>query len=101
MSSVGHILSTLGKVIGRVLLTAIICLVIGFVVVIGAVFTRHTPSTFDYIGAVLVGILLAYAGGLTVLAIAAVSAAFDVARGAVGDVEKGVGAVARGVEGRK
>ncbi|HUY80035.1 MAG TPA: hypothetical protein VMV29_24915 [Ktedonobacterales bacterium] len=100
MSAIGHILSTLAKAIVRVLLTAVIGFVIGFAVVIGAIFTRHAPGTFDYIGAVLVGLLVAYASGLTVLMIAAVTAAFDAARGAVqdagaaiGDVEKGVGAL--------
>jgi len=109
MSSIGHILSTLGKVIGRVLLSFIVGFIIGFAAVVATVFFRlhHGPGTFTYVAAVLVGLVVAYALGATVLMIAAVTAAFDAARGAVrdagtaiGDVEKGVGAVARTVEGK-
>jgi len=102
MSSIGHILTTLGKVIGRVLLWALIGFVVGFAAVVGTVFFRlhHGPGLFTYVASVLVGLVLAYALGATVLMIAAVTAAFDAARGAVqdagaaiGDVEKGVGAL--------
>ena len=109
MSSIGHILSTLGKAIVRVLLTALVGFIVGFGAVIAVVYVRlhHGPGTVTYISAVLVGLVLAYALGATVLMIAAVEAAFDVARGAVkdagsaiGDVEHGIGSAVNTVEHR-
>lgn len=110
MSVIGHIFSTLFRAIVQILLTAVVCFIIGFAAVVAVVDVRlhHLGGPLTYTAAALVGLALAYAGGITVLLIAAVRAAFEVASGAVkdagaavGDVERGVGAAARTVEGKR
>jgi hypothetical protein len=98
MSEIGHILATLGKAIGRIFLIAIICGIIGFAIIVGGAYfghSHHTISTLDYIIAAIVGVLALYAGGVTVLMVEAVKAAFA----AVTDVGKEAGAAAKGAGG--
>jgi hypothetical protein len=106
MGEIGHIFATLAKAIGRILLTGIICGVIGFAAIAGFAYYRHNAlTTLDYIVAAVVGVLALYAGGVTVLMVEAVKAAIAGARevgkeagvaakdagGLVGEIEKEIG----------
>lgn len=102
MGEIGHIFATLAKAIGQILLTGIICGVIGFGVVVGAAFFAHgNITTLDYIVGAVVGILALYAGGVTVLMVeavkAAIAAAKDVGKEA-GVAVKDAGGVAGAIE---
>jgi hypothetical protein len=110
-SVTGHIFKALGKAIVNVLLSFIVCLIIGFGAAAGALYFRTTPhhlGTLSLIAAALVGVLAGYAGAVTALLVAAVKEAIAVARAAVGEarqtvgeVEHGFGATINAVEHRK
>ena len=98
LSAIPHILGTLAKAIGTIIVVGIICGIIGFAVIIGAAYFGHIPHTIsklDYIVAGVVAVLALYAGGVTVLMVEAVKAALT----AVRDAGKEVGSAVKGASG--
>lgn len=78
MGAIGHIIGTLFRAIVKIFFVAILCGVIGAGITVLMVYSNsggHWPPTvLGEIAAVAVGILAAYAGGITVLMIEAVHA---------------------------
>jgi|SRR5690348_13042942 hypothetical protein len=83
MSLIGHLARTIFHTFFRLALTVIVCAVLGAGAVLGlAYFWAHQwpPDQVTVIAAAVAGVLLAYAGGLTVLLSASAHALLDTAR---------------------
>ena len=108
-STAFHVFGAFGRAIGRVILWFFILLVVGFGAVEGVTrVTGHDATIFVHIGAVVVGLILGYAAGLTVVVREVVQALVGVVReirkiGADGetDVSKIVSRLEAAIAGRK
>lgn len=83
MSLIGHLARTIFHTFFRLVLTVIVCAVLGAGAVVGlAYFWAHQwpLDQVTVIAAAVAGVLLAYAGGLTVLLSASAHALLDTAR---------------------
>jgi anaerobic C4-dicarboxylate transporter len=97
MRVTAHILGTLFKAIGKIILAAIFCGIIGAGVVLLVSFVKSNhwpPDTLTIIAAVAVGVLSLYAGGVTVLMREAVRALQEAAK----DIEANAGHALSGAE---
>jgi ABC-type spermidine/putrescine transport system permease subunit II len=98
MRVTGHILATFFKAIGRIILAAIVCGILGagIVLLVSFVQTKGTgwPGFLAIVTAVAVGVLSLYAGGVTVLMREAVRALQEAAK----DVEHNAGSAIKGAE---
>ena len=80
-STAFHIFGALGRAIGRVLLWFFGLLIVGFGATQGVVAaTGHNVGLFSYIGGAVVGLVLGYAGALTVIVREVVTVLIDVFR---------------------
>ena len=109
MSVVGHRLGGLRRAIGRVLLWFLIFGIIGagIVELVAFVETHHGPGLFTNITAAVIGIVVGYAAGLTVLVgevirflVEAVNEARQTVEGDLGQVGGIVGEVGKAIEKR-
>lgn len=105
MGAVGHIIGTLFRVIFQVIFVGLVCGVIGAGIVLGAAYfeggAHWPPSVLTEIGAIAVGVLALYAGGITVLmveAVKAAQAAIKNVEGEAGTALKGAGAIVQELE---
>lgn len=102
-SVAGHIFKALGKAIVNILVAFIVGFIVAFIVVVAAIGIRHHSvnflhfGVFVYVGAIIAGIVVGYAGAVTMLLVAAVREAFALARGAVGEAKSAVGEVEHGL----
>lgn len=93
----GHLIKTFFKALGRIVLTALVCGVLGVGVVLLVSFVKSNhwpPDLLTWVSAVAVGVLALYAGGATVLMQEAVHALED----AVKDVRQDAGSAIKGAE---
>lgn len=108
-SSAFHILGAFGRAIGRVFLWFVIFLVVGFGATQGvAAAAGHQLGVFTYLGGAVVGIVLGYAAGLTVIVREVVSVLVNVyrevqkvAKGGETDIGKFVATIESTISGRK
>ena len=66
-SSAFHVLGAFGRAIGRVILWFFILLIVGFGAIQGVAAATNHLGLFSYIGGAVVGLVLGYAAGLTVI----------------------------------
>ena len=109
MSVVGHLLGGLRRAIGRILLWFLIFGLIGaaIVEVVSLVETKGGPSLITHITAAVIGIVVGYAAGLTVLVgevirflVEAVKEAQQTVEGDLGHLGGVVGEVGKAIEKR-
>jgi len=106
MRVIGHIFSTLFHAIVRIFLTALFCGLIGFGVTLLIVFVKSNhwpPDTLTMVGAIAVGVLALYAGGITVLMSESIHALQEAAKDVEGDSAnalKGAAQIAQEIEKR-
>ncbi len=81
-STAFHVFGALGRAFGRVVLWFFALLIVGFggVELVSGVILQHPATLFVHIGAVVVGLVLGYAAGLTVLVREVVRALIGVIR---------------------
>lgn len=83
MSLIGHLARMIFHTFFRLVFTVIVCAVLGAGAVLGLAYVwahQWPPQQLTIIAAAVAGVLLAYAGGLTVLLTASAHALLDTAR---------------------
>ena len=98
----GHIFKALGRAIGRVLLWFVIGFIISGLIVEGVAFFENghvfPPTLLTHIAAVVMGLAIGYAFGLTVLVVEVVRLLVETVQGLEKDVKGEMAAPAKVIE---